>query len=194
MLARLRLPPRTRASQPAPRRWARIAEYWSRKLPLVLDIAVRPDWQRLLVVSELARRMRYKTQVEVIPLARVDMLHPVTRHPTAKMQERIHRLKAAAPKLRHPRYPNVVLLTRAQADEIIPSIDQIQVVRDPRTGRYITLQGVGRLTALRAAFGDSAHVEVEVSDVRGRVLKELRAVRRMYKLEKKNELPLPPAF
>lgn len=138
------------------------------------------NWKRMIAVryGELTKH-RMNKRLEVIPLKKIKMGHPIEgdREAVKKTQHRINVIKEAQEEGVIP----FDILRPEHYNKLLPSKDNMEVV-NAGDGTYITLNGVGRLTALQHVLGPEYKVEVITYDLDREGLARLR---RIYKV--KNE-------
>jgi hypothetical protein len=153
--------------------------YAERKIPHLGHLLTHPVRQRMLLWSTLARRRARPIGTRAVALAEISSLHPVNNMPAAEqaLEKRVKRLLAFREEMGEE------VFTQQMAQQVIPSVDEIQVAHDPIRNRYITLQGVGRIEALRRAYGDDLRLEVKVFALSGALLDRLWKVREDFGLK-----------
>lgn len=159
---------------------------WAKdKLWQAPDLALSSRRQLMLGSSTLARQVATSRGFQYVDVSQIQLFHPTTTTLGSKTHQRMLAVKAILNRRQRNRNKRhrvgPVRISAAEIDQAIPSQDRIQVAES--ADNYITLQGVGRLCAVKLAAlsiaatvpGFSAEVEVETFDV-GRLFNTLQWV------------------
>lgn len=154
--------------------------YYVSKLP---EAAIIFDSEALnmLKVGMAAQKNKTNSRMMMVPLKDVKLFHPVDN--ANAIAKSAHR--ADALRLHKDEILKDGALKSKDYDKYIPSIDPIQLVTVPaeKIGEpetYMVIQGQGRMVSIKAVFPKETLVEVEVSDLDAKNLKNLLKVKKGY--------------
>ena len=130
--------------------------------------------QQMLLTTTLIRD--YITHgtgaLQNVNVALITEVHETSTGPGSKTQGRINDLQRV-----YPQAP--ANLTRAQINAVIPSVDDIVVAQ--HNNRYVSLQGVGRIRALKDAWPNNrTNIQVEVRQVNTYLIAALEYIANLY--------------
>jgi len=138
-------PPNAESENAPPPEFSLI-EHYSHKAPQVLDLATSARRQRMLVTSTLTRTylnaMDNPAYVSV-PAEQIQLLHPNDLG-DSKTKKRFNIVRDAL------RRGQGNLLTKERIAELLPSDEEIQVAKTAQ-GQFMSMQGVGRIVAIKEA-------------------------------------------
>jgi hypothetical protein len=156
-------PPAQGPGAPAPQEFS-MFEHYAHKAPHALDLATSGRRQRMLVTSTLTRtylNARRAPVYEQIPAEQIQLLHPNDLS-DSKTKKRFNIVRQA---LRSGNAGD--RLAKELIATLLPSDEEIQVAR-VSGDRYVSMQGVGRIVAIKEAGraeGRSLVIEIKCFDL-----------------------------
>jgi hypothetical protein len=163
-----------------------LVDHYLDKVPNLLAISISAREQRMVLTSKVTRMALRAMQNPTVVRTFTDdiqLLHPIAFGPAQRKLERRSEIVANA--LRKGEIADVV--SQDMLNKLMPSDEEIQIAKTCE-GRYISLQGVGRISAIKRASkaaGRVLSIEVTCFDLSGMpfVASKLRAIAASYKGE-----------
>ena len=174
--------------------YERTMEYVSgSKRAELLDALTDPRRVHMQNTSERAKALVGPYSTETVSLDKIDLLHDVDKSPGSKTNLRTNQTKEWLLQQRRSSEEQgikfgemPITITKEIQDVIMQSKDPIQVGKNQDDGRMVTLEGVGRLVALRDGAEQAGYdmskisIDVEVGAISGTTHAELLSVHDTY--------------
>jgi hypothetical protein len=161
------------------KQWAHVVK----RLPATFRGLADRKGRAMMLAAARAKWQPDQVGYKKVLLGDIHALHPIDNWESTKRQVDA-RVQALLP--HRDRVLGAGLkIDHALLEQMLPSGRNIELAFDPKVGTYVTLEGVGRVEALRRAFGPNLEVEVMVSNPTPSQLEQLWGARRAF------ELPAP---
>lgn len=151
--------------------------YYLSKIPEAVYLL---NWNdlKMMKAGSAAANNKKNSQMKVVSLGQVRLFHPIsTPEAVEKTEKRANSLRKFKDQLLKDQAEGKIF-TSQKIDEVVPSIDPIQLINFK--GEFLVIQGQGRLASMKKVFPEDFKIEVEVSDLDEPFLGNLVEVRNQY--------------